>query len=101
MADKVMLTVILHHDQAKTLDEIMAHAKKTGFYRDWPPEGVEPVSWTVAMSHGFIITVRVDADKVRNLNRYMESKAWGAWRYEVYPSYDFSAIAAQLKKDHA
>jgi hypothetical protein len=101
MADKVLLTVILHHDQAKTLDEIMAHAKKTGFYRDWPPEGVEPVSWTVAMSYGFIITVRVDADKVRNLNRYMESKAWGAWRYEVYPSYDFTAIAAQLKKDHA
>jgi len=101
MADKVLLTVILHHDQSKTLDEIMAHAKKTGFYRDWPPEGVEPVSWTVAMSHGFIITVRVDADKVRNLNRYMESKAWGAWRYEVYPAYDFTPIAAQLKKDHA
>jgi hypothetical protein len=101
MADKVLLTVILHHDQSKTLDEIMAHAKKTGFYRDWPPEGVEPVSWTVAMSHGFIITVRVDADKVRNLNRYMEGKAWGAWRYEVYPSYDFIPIAAQLKKDHA
>ena len=101
MADKVLLTVILHHDQAKTLDEIMTHAKKTGFYRDWPPEGVEPVSWTVAMSYGFIITVRVDADKVRNLNRYMEGKAWGAWRYEVYPSYDFTAIAAQLKKDHA
>lgn len=101
MADKVLLTVILHHDQSKTLDEIMAHAKRTGFYRDWPPEGVEPVSWTVAMSYGFIITVRVEADKVRNLNRYMESKAWGAWRYEVYPSYDFTAIAAQLKKDHA
>jgi hypothetical protein len=101
MADKVLLTVFLHHDQSKTLDEIMAHARKTGFYRDWPPEGVEPVSWTVAMSHGFIITVRVDADKVRNLNRYMESKAWGAWRYEVYPSYDFTTIAAQLKKDHA
>jgi hypothetical protein len=101
MADKVLLTVFLHHDQSKTLDEIMAHAKKTGFYRDWPPEGVEPVSWTVAMSYGFIITVRVDADKVRNLNRFMESKAWGAWRYEVYPSYDFTAIAAQLKKDHA
>lgn len=101
MADKVLLTVILHHDQSKTLDEIMAHAKKTGFYRDFPPEGTELVSWTVAMSYGFIIGVRVDADKVRNLNRFMESKAWGAWRYEVYPSYDFAAIAAQLKKDHA
>ncbi len=101
MADKVLLTVILHHDQSKNLDEIMAHAKKTGFYRDFPPEGTELVSWTVAMSYGFIIVVRVEADKVRNLNRFMESKAWGAWRYEVYPSYDFAPIAAQLKKDHA
>ena len=101
MADNVLLTAILHHDQSKTLDEIMAHAKKTGFYRDFPPEGTELVSWTVAMSYGFIIVVRVDADKIRNFNRFIESKAWGAWRYEVYPSYDFAAIAAQLKKDHA
>ena len=101
MADKVLLTAVLHHDQSKTLDDIMAHTKKTGFYRDWPPEGVELVSWTVAMSYGFIITVRVDADKVRIFNRYIEGKAWGAFRYEVYPSYDFAPIAAQLKKDHA
>jgi hypothetical protein len=99
--NKVMLTVILHHDQSKTLGEITAHAKKTGFYRDFPPEGTEVVSWVVAMSFGFIIQVRVEIDKVRALNRYMEEKAWGAWRYEVYPSYDFVPIAAQLKKDHA
>ena len=30
MADeeKILLTVILHHDQSKTLDQIMDHAKK-------------------------------------------------------------------------
>src|SRR4030043_425548 len=96
--NRVMLTVILHHDQSKTLDEIMAHLKKTGFYRDFPPEGTELVSWVVAMSFGFIIQVRVEADKVRTLNRFMEPKAGGAFRYEVYPSYDFAPIAAQLKK---
>ena len=53
------------------------------------------------MSYGFIITVRVDADKVRIFNRYIEGKAWGAFRYEVYPSYDFAPIAAQFKRDHA
>jgi hypothetical protein len=99
--DRVLLTVLLHHDQSKTLDEIMAHAKRTGFYRDFPPEGVELVSWTVAMSYGFVIQVRVRPDALRTLNRYMESKAWGAFRYEVFPSYDFSPIAAQLKRDHA
>ena len=68
--DRVLLTVLLHHDQSKPLDEIMAHLKKTGFYRDFPPEGSELVSWVVAMSFGFIIQLRVEPDKVRALNRY-------------------------------
>jgi hypothetical protein len=52
------------------------------------------------MSFGFILHLRVEPSKLRNLNRFMEQKAWGAFRYEVYPSYDFQNIAAQLKKDH-
>lgn len=99
--EKILLTVILRHDQSKTLDQIMDHARKNGFYRDFPPEGTELVSWVVAMSFGFIIQVRVEPSKIRNLNRFMEQKAWGAFRYEVYPSYDFKAIAAKLKEDHA
>ena len=99
--DRVLLTVLLHHDQSKPLDEIMAHAKKTGFYRDFPPEGAEVVSWVVAMSYGFIIQLRVAPSALRSVNRYMEQKAWGAFRYQVFPSYDFVPIAAQLKKDHA
>jgi hypothetical protein len=98
--NKVMLTIILNHDQSKTLDEIMAHLKKTGFYRDFPPEGTELISWVVAMSYGFIIQVRVEAEKIRILNRFIEQKAWGAFRYQVYPSYDFIPIAAQLKKEN-
>jgi len=97
----VMLTVLLHHDQSKTLDEIMAHLRKTGFYRDFPPEGSELISWVVAMSFGFVIHLRVEADKVRALNRYMEQKAWGAFRYQVFPSYDFAPIAVTLKTEHA
>jgi hypothetical protein len=34
---RILLTVILHHDQSKTLEEIMAHLRETGFYRDFPP----------------------------------------------------------------
>jgi len=95
-----MVTVILHHDQSKTLDEIMAHLKKTGFYRDFPPEGTEIISWVVAMSYGFIIQLRMAPAALRNLNRFIEQKAWGAFRYEVYPSYDFEPIAQQLKETH-
>ncbi len=97
----ILVTVILHHDQSKTLDEIMEHAKTTGFYRDFPPEGSELVSWVVAMSYGFIIQLRVEPGALRSLNRFMEQKAWGAFRYEVYPSYDFAPIAENLKKEHS
>ena len=99
--ERVLLTVLLHHDQSKTLDEITAHLTKTGFYRDFPPEGCELVSWVVAMSYGFIIHLRVAPSALRALNRFMEQKAWGVFRYEVFPSYDFGPIAVQLKKDHA
>lgn len=99
--DRVLLTVLLHHDQSKTLDEIMTHLRRTGFYRDFPPQGSEVISWVVAMSYGFIIQLRVEPGALRTVNRYMESRAWGAFRYEVFPSYDFVPIAAQLKNDHA
>ena len=98
---KVLLTVILHHDQSKNLEETLACAKKTGFYRDFPPEGAELVSWVVAMSFGFVIQLRVAPDAIRNVNVFFEKKAWGAFRYEVYPSYDFVAIAEKLKQDHS
>lgn len=98
---RVLVTVLLHHDQGKTLDEITAHLRKTGFYRDFPPEGCELVSWVVAMSYGFIVHLRVEPNALRTLNRFMEQKAWGAFRYQAFPSYDFAPIAAQLKRDHA
>ena len=99
--ERILVTVFLRHDQSKPLEEIDAHTKKTGFYRDFPPEGCELVSWVVAMSFGFIIQLRVESGALRSLNVYMEKKAWGAFRYEVYPSYDFVPIAEKLKVDHA
>jgi len=101
MDQKLLVTVILRHDQSKSLDEIVAHVKETGFYRDFPPEGSELVSWTVAMSYGFIIQLRTEPSALRNLNLFFEKKAWGAFRYEVYPSYDFEPIANKFKVEHA
>ena len=49
--DRILVTVILHHDQSKTLEEIVAHTKNSGFYRDFPPEGSELVSWVVALGY--------------------------------------------------
>ena len=77
--EKVALTVILHHDQSKNLDQIIEYTKQTGFYRDFPPEGTELVSWFVAMSFGFIIQVRVEPSKLRNLNRFHGTKGLGGF----------------------
>ena len=101
MDQRLLVTVILRHDQSKSLDEIVAHVKETGFYRDFPPEGSELVSWTVAMSYGFIIQLRTEPDALRKLNLFFEKKAWGAFRYEVYPSYDFEPIAKKFKSEHS
>jgi hypothetical protein len=98
---KILLTVILHHDQSKNLNDILAHTKETGFYRDFPPEGSELVSWVVAMSFGYIIQLRVEPDAIRKVNIFFEKKAWGAFRYEVYPSYNFAAVAEKLKQEHS
>jgi uncharacterized protein with GYD domain len=90
---RMMLTIFLRHDQSKTLDEINAHLDKTGFRQDFPPAGVEVVSWYVMMGIGQVVTVRFPPEKLRELNRLIEQKAWGGYRTEFYPTYDFKAAA--------
>jgi uncharacterized protein with GYD domain len=90
---RMLLTIFLRHDQSKTLDEINAHLDRTGFRRAFPPAGVEVVSWYVMMGVGQVVTVRLAPDKLRELNRVIEQKAWGGYRTEFYPTYDFRAVA--------
>ena len=42
--NSILLTVFFRHDQSKTLDEINAHLEKTGFRKNFQPEGVEIVN---------------------------------------------------------
>jgi hypothetical protein len=89
----ILLTVILKHDQSRPVGELNAQSKKQGFYTQFPPEGIEVVSWTVAMGMGQIITLRLPASRLREINRVFETTAWGAYRTEFYPTYDFKAVA--------
>ena len=41
----VMLTVFLKHDQSRPLSELNAQIQKQGYYKAFPPAGVEVVSW--------------------------------------------------------
>ena len=88
----ILLTIFLRHDQSKTLDEINAELRKQGYYKTFPPAGIEVVSWYVMMGIGQVVTLRVPPDRLRDVNLALEKTAWGAYRTEFYPTYDYKAI---------
>ena len=95
---KIMLTVILRHDQTLTLDEINDHLEKTGFRKTFPPDGVEIVSYNIVMGIGHIITLRLPPDKLREVNLAFEHGVWGAFRTEFYPTYDYLKVFYDMKQ---
>ncbi len=90
---KLMLTVFLKHDQSKTLNQPKQQLEESGFWQKFPPPGVEVVSWYVMMGIGQVVTLRFPAEKLREVNLALEQSAWGAYRTEFYPTYDFRAVA--------
>jgi hypothetical protein len=85
----VMLTVFFRHDQSRPLSELNAQLERQGFYKAFPPEGVEVVSWYVMMGIGQVVTLRLPASRLREVNRILENTAWGSYRTEFYPTYDY------------
>jgi len=91
----VLLTVFLKHDQSRPLGELNAQLRKQGFYKAFPPPGVEVVSWNVVMGIGQVVTLRLPASRVREVNRVLEDTAWGAYRTEFFLSYDYKTIGLE------
>jgi len=88
----VLLTIFLKHDQSRPLGDLNAELAKQGFYKAFPPPGVEVVSWYVMMGIGQVVTLRLPASRLREVNRVLEDTAWGAYRTEFYPTYDYKAV---------
>jgi hypothetical protein len=88
----VMVTIFLKHDQSRPLSELNAQLERQGFYKAFPPEGVEVVSWYVMMGIGQVVTLRLPASRLREVNRIIENSAWGAYHTEFYPTYDYKAV---------
>jgi hypothetical protein len=88
----VMLTIFFKHDQSRPLSELNAQLDKQGFYKAFPPDGIEVVSWYVMMGIGQVVTLRLPASRLREVNRIMENSAWGSYRTEFYPTYDYKPI---------
>lgn len=41
---------------------------------------------------GQVVTRRLPASRLREVNRIFENTAWGAYRTEFYPTYDYRAV---------
>jgi hypothetical protein len=88
----VMLTIFFKHDQSRPLSELNAQLAKQGFYKAFPPAGIEVVSWYVMMGIGQVVTLRLPASRLREVNRIIENSAWGSYHTEFYPTYDYKAV---------
>src|ERR1700693_4546745 len=58
-----LLTIFLKHDQSKPLPKINEQLKEQGFYKAFPPPGVQVVSWNVMVGIGQAVTPRAPAAK--------------------------------------
>ena len=94
----MLLTVFLRHDQAKNLKDINEQLFRQGYYDQFPPAGVEVVSWYVVMGIGQIVTLRFPSEKLRAVNVALENTAWGPYRTDFYPAYDYKDVAEQQRK---
>jgi hypothetical protein len=94
-ANTFLLTVFLRHDQTKNVNEINEIVGKTGFRDKFPPQGIEVVSWYVMMGIGQVVTLRVPPGRLREVNLAIEQGAWGGYRTEFYPTYDYKPIWQQ------
>ena len=96
--DAILLTVFLKHDQSKTVGEINERLFRQGFYDKFPPPGIEVVSWYVMMGIGQVVTLRVPASRLREVNVALESSAWGGYHTEFYPTYDYKGRAEDQRR---
>jgi hypothetical protein len=97
-SETMLLTVLLKHDQSNNLDAIQSKLKAAEWWDRFPPAGVEIVSWTVAMGFGQIVTLRLPPSKLAEVNVELERSAWGVFRTECLPSYDFLPVRERIKE---
>ncbi len=97
--DDIMLTVFLRHDQSQALDEFQTKLDERNWWENFPPAGVEIVSWYVVMGIGQIATLRLPPAKLQAVNVALEKYAWGVFRTEAYPTYDFKTVRERLARE--
>jgi hypothetical protein len=95
--EKLLLVVILRHDQSLNLDAIQTRLAAADWWERFPTPGVEIVSWVVAMGLGQVVTLRLPPEKLAEVNLELERSAWGVFRTEVHPAYDFIPVRERIR----
>ena len=75
---------------------INATLDATGFWKRFPPEGTDVVSWCVTMGIGQVVTLLLPAAKLRDVNLAIEQSAWDAVDTEFHPAYDFQPVRQRI-----
>ncbi len=101
MAETVMITVFLKHDQSKNLEQIQSHLSEQDWWHSFPPEGAEILSWNVVMGIGQVVTLRMAPEILPKVNVELERRAWGVFETEFYPTYDFVPVRERLGREDA
>jgi hypothetical protein len=96
-SDKILVTVVLKHQQDKSLSELQKKMDENKFWQSFPPKGMEIDSWYVMMGLGQVITLKIQPKDLRTLNLAIEKSAWGIFETDIYPTYEFKAIAKSIK----
>ncbi|SDV48641.1 hypothetical protein [Chitinasiproducens palmae] len=94
----VLLTIFLKHDQSHNLDTFQSRLKASDWWERFPPAGCEIVSWTVAMGFGQIVTLSLPPALLPVVNVELERSAWGVFRTECFPTYDFVPVRERIRE---
>ena len=96
--DTMLLTIVLKHDQSKNLADIQVHMKTVDWWERFPVAGTRVVSWNVAMGLGQIVTLELPPALLPLVNVELERSAWGVFRTECYPTYDFVPVRERIRE---
>lgn len=98
-SDSIMITIMLKHHQDKNLQQLKEIQNENGFLENFPPASARVISWYVMMGIGQVVTVKIPASELRNLNLSVENSVWGAFSTEFYPTYDLYPVIKKSKED--
>ncbi|WP_375582366.1 hypothetical protein [Cyclobacterium xiamenense] len=97
-SDSLMVTIFMKHHQDKNIEELREIRNNNGFLENFPPASAKVINWYVMMGIGQVVTVKIPASELRNLNISVEKSVWGAFSTEFYPTYDLYPHILEEKK---